>query len=363
MEYREGDRGPEIRDIRQRLQELGLLPAGPSQDLFDAATTVAIRQLQQQRGLSASGVVNDDTWRALVEASWRLGDRLLYETSPMLRGDDVRELQQRLTRLGFDTTWIDGVFGPRTAEAVRDFQSNMGLTVDGRAGPAVLEQLRVLSREHHVESVTGVRERHGVGRHAHTGLAGLPVMIDPAHGPDSPGHQAPDGTAEHEITWAVASLIAGRLSALGARPVLSRGPGTSPTPTERADLANREDVAAILSLHAAGTTSPAASGTAAWYFGHEAYSSPRGMQLAELCLDAVTSVLGTPDCRAHPSTMAILAASRAPAVALELGFLSNPEDAARLTDPDHQKALAEALASALVRFLVGEELTASTHPA
>lgn len=360
MDIRNGDHGPQIRDIQQRLAELGLLTATHEPGVFDDATSVAVRQLQQERGLSATGVVNQDTWKALVEASWRLGDRLLYATAPMLRGDDIRELQQRLTRLGFDTTWVDGVFGPRTAEAVREFQANVGLEVDGRAGPSVVEQLLLFARDHHVESVTGVRERHRVGRHRRSGLAAMPIMIDPAHGPEVPGHTTPDGTPEHEITWAIGSLVAGRLSALGARPVLSRGPTNSPRPAARAELANREDVAAILSLHVAGTPSPAASGTSAWYFGHAGYRSPRGQALADLCMAAVTAALETDDCRSHPSTMAILAASRAPAVAIELGFASNPGDAAKLRSPQRQKLVAEALVDALVQFVAGDDVSVTT---
>ena len=71
------------------------------------------------------------SWAALVEASWSLGDRMLYLTSPNLRGDDVNELQTHLSRLGFDCGRIDGIFGPLTAHAVSEFQSNAGLAVDG----------------------------------------------------------------------------------------------------------------------------------------------------------------------------------------------------------------------------------------
>lgn len=354
MRFTRGDTGPEVRDIQQRLGELGLLEAPDQPGTFDERTVEAVRILQQQRRLSATGIVNDDTWRALVEAGWRLGDRLLYETSPMLRGDDVRELQQRLTRLGFDTTWVDGVFGPRTSDAVREFQANTGLEVDGLAGPVVVEQLHALARDHHVESVTGVRERHRLGSHRLGSVAGLPVLVDPAHGPDSPGHWPPESPAEHEITWSVATLVAGRLSGHGARPILSRGPGNSPTPLDRAELANREDVAAILSIHAAGASSPTPSGTVAWYFGHDSYVSPRGHRLAELCVDRVTETLGTPNCRAHPSTMAILSASRAPAVAVELGFLTNPEEGSKLADPAMQRQIADALVDALVTFVTEE---------
>ncbi|MEZ5166166.1 MAG: peptidoglycan-binding domain-containing protein [Acidimicrobiales bacterium] len=64
---------------------------------------------------------------------------------PTTRGDDVTDLQQRLGRPGFDTAWIDGIFGPETEAALRDFQLNQGLTGDGVVGRetiAALERLR-----------------------------------------------------------------------------------------------------------------------------------------------------------------------------------------------------------------------------
>jgi peptidoglycan hydrolase-like protein with peptidoglycan-binding domain len=98
------------------------------------ATTAAIAGFQQARGLPSTGDCDAATWSALVESSWSLGARLLYLTSPHLRGDDVEQLQIRLARLGFHCGKADGIFGPRTAGGVTDFQQNMGLTVDGICG-------------------------------------------------------------------------------------------------------------------------------------------------------------------------------------------------------------------------------------
>ena len=75
------------------------------------------------------------TWNALVDAGWQLGDRLLYERSPMLRGDDVADLQVRLGGLGFLDDRVDAILGPRTRRALEDFQRNSGLTVDGWPRP------------------------------------------------------------------------------------------------------------------------------------------------------------------------------------------------------------------------------------
>lgn len=51
------------------------------------------------------------------------------------RGEEVRYLQERLRALGFDPGPSDGVFGPKTADAVRRYQQSRGLAADGIVGP------------------------------------------------------------------------------------------------------------------------------------------------------------------------------------------------------------------------------------
>lgn len=353
--------GPEVLDVQRRLEGLGLR-ADDDPGRFGPGTLQAVRVFQQRRGLTADGIVGDDTWRSLVESGYELGDRLLYLTRPMLRGDDVRDLQRRLNRLGFDAGYVDGVFGPQTFEALREFQLNAGLTVDGIAGRDTLALLRRLHRQHQSSPAFAVREREALRTHQRESVAGAPIMLDPAHGPDDPG-QVVGGLAEHRITWEITNRVAGRLSALGVRVVLSRGPGTCPSPSERAQLANREDVEAILSIHLNGLDSPEASGAASYYFGQEGYVSERGRRLAQLCVDNVVAMTATPNCRTHPSTSALLRESRAPAVIVEPGFLTHPSEGALLSDPVHQTAIAQALVDALVTFLVGGHPTGEATPA
>lgn len=54
------------------------------------------------------------------------------------RGQEVREIQQKLRELGLYSGSVDGVYGTATQKAVRQFQKNCGLTVDGVAGPKTL---------------------------------------------------------------------------------------------------------------------------------------------------------------------------------------------------------------------------------
>lgn len=119
-----------------------------------------MRAFQQARGLHDTGRCDRSTWAALVEASWCLGDRHLYERRPMLRGDDVSKLQHHLGQLGFDPGRVDGIFGPDTERAVREFQRNAGLRVDGVFGHDTCRALDHLCRHRAPGvSVATVRER------------------------------------------------------------------------------------------------------------------------------------------------------------------------------------------------------------
>jgi len=346
--------GPHVEDVQRLLGNLGLLTSVPDEPgVFGRATERAVRDLQQRHGLPSDGIVDHETWQVLVAASYRIGDRLLFRTRPMLRGEDVRELQLRLSRIGFDAGLADGVFGADTERALLAFQSEVGLATDGIVGPETLEQLRRLHRDHHAAPASMARERTQLRRQGRSDLIGARVLLDPANGPDVPGVIAPDGTAEHEITWAIAALAEGRLSALGASALLSRGPSTSPDAAGRAAVANEADVELIVSIGLSRSDSPRASGATAAYFGTGSSVSVLGRALAERLLARTVTALATPDCRSHPETVSILRLSRAPAVVISPGFLTNPDDARLLTDPTVQRSIADAIVDGITDFLTG----------
>lgn len=349
---RHGSTGPGVEDVERRLEALGYA-CGGDPSVFDRDTEAGVRAFQQQRGLIADGIIGPETWQALVGASYRLGDRLLYITRPMLYGDDVRDLQRRLNRLGFDSGYDDGLYGQQTVDAVREFQLNAGLLQDGIAGPETIAHVVRLHRSHQEAPVAAVREREALRRPPRRTITGTRLMVDPGRSVADPGLTSPDGVPEHEITWAICQALEGRLAALGAHVVLSRGPTTSPTPSERAAQANDEDVELIVSVHGNGVTSPRGRGAAAYHFGTDVQISDRGQRLAQLCLEAVLAATDTADCRVHPSTLAILRESRAPAVVVEPGFLTHPEEGRALADPHVQQRIAGALTEAVVGFLVG----------
>ena len=108
---------------------------------FCTRSLEALQRFQRRRGLPVLDHCDDTTWQTLVESTWALGSRLLYLTSPHLRGDDVEQLQVRLARLGFNCGKADGIFGPLTADGLSEFQQNYGLEIDGICGPLTLKAM------------------------------------------------------------------------------------------------------------------------------------------------------------------------------------------------------------------------------
>ena len=180
LPIRTGDTGAAVRDLHRRLAAAGFAGGGDP-DTFDTDTVLAVRRFQASRRLVEDGVVARQTWAALVEADYRLGDRMLYLRSPMTRGDDVTDLQQRLGSLGFDAGYVDGIFGPDTERAARDFQANQGVTPDGVVGPDTVTALQRLSgRRSGEKTIAEVREAAWLQEQA--GLAGRRVIVGESGG-------------------------------------------------------------------------------------------------------------------------------------------------------------------------------------
>jgi N-acetylmuramoyl-L-alanine amidase len=109
-------------------------------------------------------VVDSTTWARLLEAGWHLGNRLLYLVKPYLRGDDVAELQVRLSQLGFDPGRVDGVFGPLLDRALKEFQRNCGLETSGTLTKRTLIELRRFSPVSDRTLVSEARDEAGFGQ-------------------------------------------------------------------------------------------------------------------------------------------------------------------------------------------------------
>ena len=81
-------------------------------------------------------------YRRVVQASPYESMSTLRLTSPYMRGETVRSVQKALQKFNFNLT-ADGVYGPVTMAAVKEFQMSLGLTPDGEVGPLTAKALGI----------------------------------------------------------------------------------------------------------------------------------------------------------------------------------------------------------------------------
>ncbi len=316
LPLRSGDRGSAVSDLQGRLTRLGL-PVVPDEDgTFGTGTRAAIEAFQHRRGLRVDGTCGTQTWSALVEAGFALGSRLVYDRRPMLRGDDVAELQRRLSALGFDTGRVDGIFGPATAHAVREFQGNVGLPSDGIVGATTVRELgRVMPRHADPSLVSAVRDRERL-LHAPRTLLDRRIAIAEAGGLD-----------------VLVTAVRRRLVAAGAHVV----PILHPSGSVQATMANAAAVEVFLGLH----LDPPETRCACLYYSGFSYESLGGRRLAELTQGLAAAALGVPADGARGMSLPALRETRMPAVLCEIG----PAATVVRRNGELADALADALAA------------------
>lgn len=365
--YRRGHNGPAVAEIRSRLALLGHLESaerGAPQADYDGQCEQAVRAFQQERGLSADGIVGPETYRSLDEARWRLGDRVLFHAvNHPFAGDDVADLQQRLIDMGFDPGRCDGVLGANTNRAVKEFQRNVGIAADGLCGPATLRALTRLQRTVRGGHPQWMRESEQLHR-AGPSLAGKLVVLDPGHGGADRGATG-HGLLEATLVEDVARRLEGRLAATGVAVYLTRGSDNCPSHEQRASFANEVNADLLISLHVDRCSSPHARGVATYYYGwveqgRGGSGSAVGERLATLMQSELVARTGLTDCRTHPKTWELLRRTRMPAVRVELGYVTSPLDTVRLADPSFRDTAAEAILVAIQRLYLPPEHDAPT---
>jgi N-acetylmuramoyl-L-alanine amidase len=288
-----GAEGDAVRDLQQRLAAGGLDPSVEPRGTFGDATGDCVRTFQARRGLPVTGSCDRDTWTALVESGYRLGDRLLYLKSPMVRGDDVAELQRLLGTLGFHAGRVDGILGPQTERALQDFQRNAGLTTDGVCGREVLTSLeRIGKSPARSTNVAGVREREFL-RSQPPVLSGRRIVVGEAGGLDALVR------AVHRVLEDAGAIVA----------VLHH-----PHPSVQAVEANAFSADVYLGLVLGDEALCEAS-----YYATPGFESAGGRRLAELLVTGFSVIEGASVGSAQGRWLPILRETRMPAVVCTLG--------------------------------------------
>ncbi|WP_096436468.1 peptidoglycan-binding protein [Alteribacter populi] len=147
---RRGSRGADVRYVQQRLNTLGF-NVGTADGIFGPKTEAGVKAFQKARGIGVDGIVGPQTYGELAKANPKpkpsLPNVVLRANRPYPSGANVRAVQESLASVHFypekgaRNNGVDGVYGPKTADAVRRFQSVHGLTTDGVYGPKTRAKL------------------------------------------------------------------------------------------------------------------------------------------------------------------------------------------------------------------------------
>ena len=164
-----------VRALQRRLAAAGFGP-GPVDGLYGPHTEAATEAFQAATGLAVDGIAGPRTLAALSRPPPILYPGAGYGAEPSRR---VGDLQRLLTRAGYEPGHADGLFGPRTEQAVRRFQGAHRLRVDGIAYPRILVALRDQLLAGHR---TLLAARHRISPRIH------PATVHPTSASPSPAH-------------------------------------------------------------------------------------------------------------------------------------------------------------------------------
>ncbi len=213
------------------------------------------------------------------------------------------------------------------------------------------------------------------------------VVIDPGHGGPDWGARGPSGRLEKDVALSVGLRVGRRLAERGFQVVYTRGADEFVSLADRTRIANRARGDLLLSIHVNSARSRKAEGPETYFLSVEA-SDDEAMQVAMTENRVFRQEAATPDsgdivgailgdlirteylrgssevARSIQRNLALVAPGRGvkqapfvvlmgvnmPAVLVELGFLSHPDEEARLGQRGHQRAIADAIASAVVQY-------------
>jgi N-acetylmuramoyl-L-alanine amidase len=205
-------------------------------------------------------------------------------------------------------------------------------------------------------------------------LSGKVIAIDAGHGGPDGGAVSDSGVVEKDVNLAVALYLRDYLQQAGALVVMTRETdmdladsgkkGYSKRKTEdlvrRAQALSERNIDLFVTVHMNSIPSPKWTGAQVFYTGN----NPDNATLAALIQDEIKRNL-TNTTRAAMSvkkTVYLLKMMQVPSALVELGFLSNPEEARNLSQPSYQQKLAAAVYQGILRFLSGEKAPTSSLP-
>ncbi|MGG1630946.1 cell wall-binding repeat-containing protein [Rossellomorea sp. NRS-1567] len=179
-------------------------------------------------------------------------------------------------------------------------------------------------------------------------LAGKLIVVDPGHGDHDPG-ASDNAVIEKEVNLDVSTRLKSKLDANGAYTIMTRESDTYPTLSERAEFANKQGADAFISVHTnAFPDNPDVSGTETYW--DDTYSAAESKELATYINKELVDKLDTRDRGVKNVGFKVIRESTMPSVLVELAFLTNEEDAAKLRSDYYREQAANGITNGVLTF-------------
>ncbi len=197
-------------------------------------------------------------------------------------------------------------------------------------------------------------------------LSGKVIAVDAGHGGADGGAVSAGGVQEKHITLAIAKDLRDYLQEAGAIVVMTRETdrdladedtrGLSRRKTEdllrRVDKVRSSRADALISIHLNSIPSSRWHGAQTFFYPQ----NEEGKKLAVLIQEEIKKNLGNTDREANTvDSVYLLKTLTIPAALVEVGFLSNPQEAQLMTDAGYQKKVAASIYRGILRFAAGEQ--------
>ncbi len=350
---RKNNSGKNVVDLQRRLKQLGYdIGTYEIDGIYGPQTEDAVRKFQQKRGLDSTGSLDQQTWQELVDAGFKIGDRMLYIKNPPFRGDDVRTLQYWLKSLGFYPSKENGIFGAKTHSAVIDFQKNMNISDDGIVGDDTIKGLINLKRI--IESRKTSNFPLNPKYEARKEQGFVTVIMDYGHDINE-GQPYLHYQEKIYICKSIAYFCKSSLEENGIKALLavSDDENQSLFLKDRISYANRSESDILVSVNLGYSRDKRARGSSCYYFkGLKSYSV-EGKKLANHIQDEIVNRMKLPDCRVHGSSYSILKETEMTSVLVEPAFISNSNHRRMLKQSEYQLKVSQCISDAIIGFIRG----------
>ncbi|WP_427157151.1 N-acetylmuramoyl-L-alanine amidase family protein [Aliinostoc sp. HNIBRCY26] len=174
----------------------------------------------------------------------------------------------------------------------------------------------------------------------------MKICIDPGHGGTDPGAIGKDPFVlnEKDVTLSISLLLKTELEDKGHTVVLTRDKDVAVSLSNRAKIANQNNVDIFISIHCNSSENKDAEGIETWIFPN----STVGKKLAEPVQNSLVTAFPNHKKRGiREDNFQVLRETNMPAILVECEFISNPTQLKFLSDKDNQEKIAKAITSAI----------------